>query len=437
MKLMHGKVDKDVNSSNLNEFIGTEAKIRGIVHRVRNLGGIIFIILHDTRSTIQCVLESKTTPLDNNLLRRGNWLEITGKVVSQKSISAGVEIQIKEIKLLSIISGENPITTGDISLENNLGLRLKFRSIGLRELKEKAIFRIKDGIKEAFRGFLRANNFVEIDTPKIIFKGIEGGSKLFSVDYFGEQGYLSQSPQLYKQMMVGVFGKVFEVAPVFRANKNKSSRQLNEFIALDVEFGPIDGMDDVMDLIVALIRYISDKIIGNYQYEIDLLKANIPKIDGIPSIYYDEAKEIVVRLRNDNKIDASIKDEQILSSYAKGQWRSEFLFITHPPYSNCSFYVMEDKEMPGFGKSCDLLFRGLEIANGGQRIHSYESQRERMLELKFNIKDFEHYLTAHLYGLPPHGGFAISLERYIMKLIGLSNIREASLFPRDTNIRNF
>jgi nondiscriminating aspartyl-tRNA synthetase len=304
----------------------------------------------------------------------------------------------------------------------------------LRNPAQRAIFRIQEGIAKGFSEFMQMQGFTEVHTPKIACAGAEGGANIFKLDYFGTKAYLAQSPQLYKQTMVGVFERVFEIAPVYRAEKHSTSRHLNEYIGLDFEMGFIDSMVDVMQMETAMLRNVIKVLKTEYEYELKLLKADLPEIVDIPCITFAEARDIIISYGNKaGKWDLEPEDEVTLCNYAKEKYGSEFIFVTHYPTAKRPFYAMEDPADERFTLSFDLLFRGLEVTSGGQRIHDYNMQVEKMKRMGIDPADFESYLMIFKYGMPPHGGLGLGLERLTMKLLNLKNIRETSLFPRDIN----
>ena len=275
--------------------------------------------------------------------------------------------------------------------------------------------------------------FTEIHSPKIVAQGAEGGANIFNLEYFGKPAFLNQSPQFYKQAAVAFFDRVFEIAPVYRAEKHATSRHLNEYIGLDFEMGYIDSMYDVMAMETAMLKYVFEFLKKNYSYELELLDVDVPVITEIPCVSLLEAKEILGSKGSANKTDLEPDDEVGICNYAKEKFNSDFIFITGFPSSKPPFYAMDDKDDPRLACKFDLLFRGLEITSGGQRIHDYNEQLAKMKRQGLDPEDFKFYLESHKYGLPPHGGLGIGLERLVMKLIGAHNVREASLFPRDIN----
>jgi nondiscriminating aspartyl-tRNA synthetase len=306
----------------------------------------------------------------------------------------------------------------------------------MRNPKERAIFKIQEGIARGFREYLMGKGFTEIRSPKIVFAGAEGGTNIFKLDYFGKEVFLAQSPQLYKQALVGVYERVFEIAPVFRAEHHDTSRHLNEYTSMDLEMGFINGFEDIMNTEVGALKYIMNLLKTEYKEQIELLHIDVPEITEIPTIKFMDAKELLMKkfkYQPQDMKDFDPQEEELLGKYAKKELNSDFLFVTHYPSKKRPFYTMDDPADPEYTLSFDLLFRGLEITSGGQRIHDYKEQVEKMVKLGMNPELFETYLMLHKYGAPPHGGLGIGLERLTMHLLGAKNVRETTMFPRDIN----
>ena len=345
-------------------------------------------------------------------------------------------MQIHEIEILSYPADIPPVVITKKQVQCDLNTDLDYRPVTLRNPKERAVFKFQEGIQRGFREYLMSQGFTEIHSPKINFAGAEGGTNVFKLDYFGKQVYLAQSPQLYKQALVAVYERVFEIAPVFRAEHHDTSRHLNEYISMDFEMGFIDGFEDVMNMETGALRYIMDLLKTEYKNEVELLHADIPEITEIPVIKFMEAKELLMKkfkYQPSDMKDFDPEEEQLLGKYAKKQFNSDFLFVTHYPSKKRPFYTMDDPEDPEYTLSFDLLFRGMEITSGGQRVHDYNAQVEKMKKLGMNPDEFETYLMLHKYGAPPHGGLGLGLERLTMHLLGFKNVREAAMFPRDIN----
>ena len=285
-----------------------------------------------------------------------------------------------------------------------------------------------------FRDFLYSQHFTEIHTPKIGSKGAEGGSNVFKLDYFHRPAVLAQSPQFYKQMMVGVFERVFETAPVFRAEKHNTKRHLNEYTSLDFEMGYISGFEDIMKMETGFLQYTMKLLLEEYAEELRILGVTLPKTEQIPMVRFDRAKELVAEKYNRkirNPYDLEPEEESLIGQYFKEEYDADFVFVTHYPSKKRPFYAMDDPADPTFTLSFDLLFHGLEITTGGQRIHDYQQLLDKIEARGMTTEGMEQYLDTFKYGMPPHGGLGIGMERLTMKLLGEENVREATLFPRD------
>ena len=312
--------------------------------------------------------------------------------------------------------------------------RLSLRPVSLRNVRERAKFKIQEGIVRGFREFLSSQGFTEVHTPKIVSRGAEGGANVFKLNYFNKKAELGQSPQFYKQMMVGVFDRVFEVAPVFRAEKHNTTRHLNEYIGLDFEMGYIDSFEDVMAMETGFLKYTMELLKKDYKKELSMLGIDLPSISQIPQVRFDEAKQLVSEKYNRkirNPFDLEPEEEVLIGRYFKEEYDSDFVFVTHYPSKKRPFYAMDDPADARFTLSFDLLYKGLEITTGGQRIHDYQMILEKMAKRGMDPEDIKDYLMIFKYGMPPHGGLGIGLERLTMRLLDEQNVRETSLFPRD------
>ncbi len=407
-----------------------QASVQGFVHRIRPMGGVVFVVVRTGRALIQCVWDGE---LPDGLCE-GACVDARGVVVEDARALDGFELKATSIEVLSRPAAPSPVPLGRRRLEASLEVLLDVRPISLRHPKERAVWKTEEAMLAAYRTYMSANGFTEIKTPKIVSAGVEGGANVFKLDYFGRPACLAQSPQSYKQMMVGVYGRVYETAPVYRAENHNTTRHLNEYIGLDFEMGFIRGFEDIMKMEAGMLRHMMATVADVCRYEIDLLEAVVPEVGKIPVIKFREAKELLSEkygIKN-RGADLSPEEEVHLGQYMKETYGSDFVFVTHYPAGKRPFYTREDPADPGFTCSFDLLFRGLEITTGGQRIHDYDRQVEKMRSRGLDPADFESYLMMHKYGMPPHGGLGIGLERIAVQLLGMHNIRHASLFPRDT-----
>lgn len=412
---------------------GCELALCGSIYKIRDMGSFAFIILRTGRYLVQCVFDPLKCEFDLSTIQENYTVEIIGKIKLDERAENGFELQIKNIFVLSSPFAQMPISINKKGLNISLETNLENRPYLLRHHKQRAVFKLQEGIVSGFRNHMLANGFTEIHSPKIVKTGAEGGANIFKLDYFGNKAYLAQSPQFYKQTMVGVFDRVFEIAPVYRAERHNTSRHLNEYIGLDFEMAYINDMYDVMATETSMLQAVIKELKTNYTPELKLLNVDLPEITTIPALTFMEAKSILKNSGHKikNYYDFEPDEELAISDYVKKEYNSEFVFITHFPSAKRPFYVMDDKKDPDYALSFDLFFRGLEVTTGGQRIHDYTEQVQKMKDRGLDPEEFESYLMIHKYGMPPHGGLGIGLERLLMKLLNQQNVREASLFPRD------
>jgi len=411
--------------------------LHGAIHNIRDMGDFAFIIVRIPAGLVQCVWNKSADEQDVfSKLRAECTVEMTGSAHAEPRAPGGVEVLVSDITILSAPAEDFPINISKRKLGINLDTDLNNRPITLRSGGMRARFRIQAGIVRGFREFLDANGFTDIRTPKIVGGNAEGGTNVFRLDYFGKKGFLAQSPQFYKQTMVGVFERVYEVGPVFRAEKHSTVRHLNEYISLDFEMGYIKGFEDIMAMETACLSYIFDLLRRDYSRECQGLGIEIPVITEIPTVKFRDAKELIAA-EYGHKIkdpyDLEPIEEQLISRFFKEKYGSDFVFVTHYPVKKRPFYAMDDPEDPKFTLSFDLLFRGMEVTTGGQRIHGYQEQIDKMISKGLDPEGFSDYLMIHKYGMPPHGGLGLGLERLCMKLFDDNNVRYSSLFPRDLN----
>lgn len=438
MKIISGNINSNhIAYENIKDNIGRQIIIHGSVYKIRKMSDFAFVIIRTGRELIQCIYSNAFSEFNLEMLKEESCIELTALVKADERSKTGWELQMTAITLLSTPAAESPIVINNKRVDTSLDNLLNFRPVTLRNEKERAVFKLQEGICNGFRKFLSENSFTEIHTPKLVYAGAEGGANIFSVNYFGKEVYLAQSPQFYKQMMVGVFERVFEIGPVFRAEKHDTSRHLNEYTSVDFEMAYINSFEDIMQMEVNMLKYTLKHLQENYSYELDLLKVELPVItDGIPSIKFMEAKELIAKeYKREIKDydDFEPEEEKLLSEVIKRQTGSDFIFVTHYPTKKRPFYAMEDADNPSETLSFDLLFRGLEITTGGRRIHDYYEQISKMEQRNMNVSLFESYLMLHKYGIPPHGGLGLGLERFTCKLLNQDNIRLTTLFPRDIN----
>lgn len=425
-----------------NTFLDKEVTLKGMIQNLRILSWGAFLILRTPEYTIQTIIDKDTVSIPLEKLMVESAVIVKGIVKNAKIKDKALyprdyEIHVKEISVISTPAYEAlPVDTTKKEMIVHLDKKFDLRPLTLRHPKERAIFKIAAAICNEFGDYLTSLGFTRICSPKINYTGAEGGANIFKLDYFGRDAFLAQSPQFYKQIMVGIYGRVFEIGPVFRAEKHATSRHLNEYVSLDFEMGFIDSFLDLIKMEANTLNAIFSRIEKECKNEIELLDIKVPKIERIVTVPFDEVHEIVFKHYNKDyrgETDLAPEEEKLISEYGQKEWDTEFLFVTHYPSSKRPFYTMDDPENPDKTFSFDLIFRNLEITTGGQRLHKYADYVNKMKKLSMNREIFQSYLQAFQSGMPPHGGLGLGLERLTAQLCGLSNVKEASLFPRDIN----
>lgn len=416
--------------------IGGEVTFRGTIHRVRDMSDFSFIIVRVNRGLIQCTFQGDTlSDIARADLKDAMVVEVTGTVREEPRAEHGFEVVLSAVSILARPAEQLPVPLGKKYMGLSLDVDLPLRPITLRHPRKQAVFRVQGAIADGFSEYMLSQGFTHIHTPKIVSAGAEGGANIFKLDYFGQQAYLAQSPQFYKQYTAGVFGRVFEVGNVYRAERHNTSRHLNEYIGLDFEMAYIDSMYDVMSMETGMLEYLFTKYLpAHVGPELALLGAKVPSNFNIPTVTFNEAKQIMLDKfghKSKNRYDLNPDEEVMMCKWAEEEHGCEFVFVTHFPSAKRPFYAMDDKDDPKYALSFDLLFRGLEITTGGQRIHDYNEQIQKLRDRKMDETLFESFTMLHKYGMPPHGGIGIGLERLTMQLLGQQNVRDASMFPRD------
>jgi nondiscriminating aspartyl-tRNA synthetase len=415
----------------LNNKINETVKLNGWIHKIRKLGRIAFIILRDRTGIVQCVVDTKT--IDIKGLKLEAVVEILGTVTKTNNSSSDIEVQVTELNIISKVIDDLPIEINKNNMEANLDTILDNRVLSLRNLKINAIFKIQAEIAHSFSEFLQKEDFTEIFTPKIVAEGAEGGTELFEVKYFDKKAYLAQSPQFYKQMLVGAgYERVYEIGHVYRAESHDTKRHVNEFVSLDLEMAFIEDERELINLETNLLKFIFKNLKIKCSNELSILEAKIPEINGeIPCLPLPEAIKILREKYNKINLSEDIdhEGEELISQYAKETFSSDLIFLTHYPKAKRPMYTKPSEN--GLTHSFDLIFRGIEITTGGQRINDYDELKNSIIAKGLNPESFSSYLDIFKYGIPPHGGLAIGLERLTSKLLNLDNIREATLFVRD------
>jgi len=427
-------------TSQVKSKVGEEVKLQGNLHKVRKLGGLTFGVVRDRGGIIQIITEDKDSVLAR--LKRESIIEVIGIVKEQEKAPNGFEIVISNIEVISEVNEDLPFEIDKNEINANIDTLLNHRGISLRNLKNKAIFKVQASILKAYRDFLTEKGFTEVNTSKIVANATEGGSEVFEIKYFDRKAYLAQSPQFYKQMTMGVFERVFETNFVYRAEPHNTSRHINEYLSLDAEFGYIDSFYDIINLENEMLVYIIDYVRKINKEDLKFFDADLPKVPSdnkMPIIKFRDAQKILEENYNQDckgLVDLEPEHEKLLCAYVLEKFGSDFVFITHYPTVKRPMYTMPDSEDPEHTCSFDLLCRGLEVTTGGQRIHNYEMLCSNIEKWGNKVSDFEDYLEPFKYGMPKHGGWGMGLERITGRFLGLSNVKESTILPRDVDRLN-
>jgi nondiscriminating aspartyl-tRNA synthetase len=426
----------------LKNKVGETVVINGSVDIARDQGKMAFFDFRDRSGIVQGVVFGKPEVLEiAKTLKPEFVVEVTGivnarpeKMRKEGVVNGDIELEITGITVLSV-ADSMPF---DIDSELNLDTLLDNRPLTLRRKRERAIFKVQSEILVAYRAFLGSEGFTEFQAPKLVGGDAEGGAEVFKVKYFkGVEASLATSPQLYKQILAGVFERVFAVGPTFRAEKSATTRHLSEISMLDLEMSFIKDHTDVITLVTALIRHINHHVNTVCADEMAYLgQPTALAPEAFPVMTLREAQQLILKetgVDKTNEPDLEPEDERFLCEYANKNLGSDFVFVTHFPTTKRPFYTHVDPACPEFTRSFDLLFRGLEMCSGGQRVHNYDELVERIKSKGLDPDKFEFYLQAFKYGIAPHGGIGMGLERLTAKYCGINNVKEATLFPRDIN----
>ncbi len=424
----------------LKKKVGKQATIEGWLHKKRLLGGLTFINVRDRSGLVQVVVEDKEEVEKLRGMQVGTVLCVEGKAVEEKRAPGGAELHNPKLEVLIPVTDEPPIEIDKpISHKpENLDTLFEYRVLNIRNLQEQKIFKVRASILRNLRNFLYENDFIEINTPKILAEATEGGAEVFKLDYFGKEATLAQSPQFYKQIMVGAFERVFEIAPAFRAEPSATTRHMSEVYMLDVEMGFVKDHDEVLDMVGDMTAYALKKVYE--QHADDLKSLNAPELklaDKIPKIPVKQIHEMYTKATGTdttNEKDLTPDEEKWICNYARKELGSDLVFATDFPVEAAKFYHKVDAEK-GVVMWGDLLFRGIEIATCPLREQTYEKMIEQMTKAGLDVSHpgYKYYLQAFKYGLPQHGGCGYGIDRLVEKTCGLANVKEATLFPRDIN----
>ncbi len=421
---------------------GEQVMIQGWVDVRRNMGKIIFLDMRDYSGVLQTVLVPNELDKDSqkilDSIRPQFVLEIegvvnerTGKNANQQMETGTVEVLAKNIKVLA----EAETLPYELGSEMKMDTYLDNAPLNYRDEKARAIFKVQTALIQGFRDLMIKEGFKEFQAPKLVAEATEGGANVFTIDYFEKKAFLAQSPQFYKQIMVGVYERVFTTGNVYRAEAHHTSRHTNEYTSLDFEMGFIKDHTDVMDMTRRALTAMMNNVAKNCEKETKLLDAAIAEVPAkIPVLKLKEAQKIIKDEFGEDctkEPDLEPHHEEWIGEWAKKNHNSDFVFVTHYPVEKRPMYTMEDPKDKGYTKSFDMIFRGCEIVTGSQRINDYKMLVDNIKKFKMNPLDFEFYLQAFKYGMPPEGGIGMGLERVTQKLLGLENIKQATLFPRD------
>ncbi|WP_199755177.1 aspartate--tRNA(Asn) ligase [Amycolatopsis sp. WAC 04197] len=407
-----------VLAADLSRHVGGRVRIAGWVHRRRRLKTVTFLVIRDRSGLTQVVLAEPGGPPEETVV------EVEGLVTANPQAPGGLELTEPAVGLLSEPAEPPPFALYRPSVPAALPTVLDNAPVALRHPRLKEVFAITAASVAGFRSALDGLGFTEIHTPKIVSSATESGANVFGIDYFGRRAFLAQSPQFYKQALVGVFERVYEVGPVFRAEPHDTARHLAQYTSLDAELGFVGDHRDVM----AVLR----EAIAGMAAAVPETGVEVP--EAIPEVHFTEAQELVARLSDEDprgEPDLAPAHERLLSDWALREHGSEFLFVTGYPMAKRPFYTHPDPARPGYSNSFDLLFRGLELVTGGQRLHRHADYVSALTARGESAEPYRDYLAVFAHGMPPHGGFALGLERWTARLLGLPNVRQATLFPRD------
>lgn len=424
-----------VPAAELPSHAGGQVRLQGWLHRHRALKSVSFLVLRDRSGLAQIVCATAEELEAAAPLSEETVLEVTGTATANPQAPGGVELTGPTIRVLSSPAEPSPFELYRPTVPATLPVILDHAPIALRHPRLRAPHELAAASIAGFRAALDALEFTEIHTPKLVGSATESGANVFSVDYFGRRAYLAQSPQFFKQMMVGVFERVYETGPVFRAEPSDTGRHLAQYTSLDAELGFIEDHHDVMAVLREALVGMVAEVRARAGRACALLEVALPEVpERIPEIHFADAQELLAAQSGQDprgEPDLAPAHERWLSEWAVREYGSEFLFVTGYPMAKRPFYTHAEPGRPQYSNSFDLLFRGLELVTGGQRLHRYDTYLSALAERGESPEPYEGYLQAFRHGMPPHGGFALGLERWVARLIGVENIRLATLFPRD------
>ncbi|MFI1193940.1 aspartate--tRNA(Asn) ligase [Micromonospora sp. NPDC020750] len=417
-------------STQLPAHAGATVRVAGWVHRRRLLKSVTFLIVRDAAGLTQVVVTDPAVRAAVEALTEETVVEVFGTATANPAAPAGVELTDPRVRPLGPPAVPPPFDLYRPALTASLPTQLDHAPVALRHPTRSAALRISAAAVAGFRAALDARDFVEIHTPKVVGSSTESGANVFALDWFGRPAYLAQSPQFYKQLMVGVFERVYEVGPVFRAEPHDTVRHLAQYTSLDAELGFVADHRDVMavlrDTLAGMLATVADRA-GAALATLGVTPPEVPA--RIPEVHFTEALRIAGAPADEP--DLAPAHERALGEWARAEHSSEFLFVTGYPMAKRPFYTHPDPARPAYSNGFDLLFRGLELVTGGQRLHGYDDYLAALAARGEPVGPYAGYLDAFRHGMPPHGGFAIGLERFVARLVGAANVREVTAFPRD------
>lgn len=424
------------------EKVGQEVKLAGWVNILRDHGKVLFIDLRDRSGFIQLVISAGNKEIFEKAKKcrsefiievEGSVKERPEKLINKNTETGKLEIAVSALDIISEVEGELPFEINQLDLSLSLQTLLENRNLTLRNEKIKAIFKVFAQVLDSYQSALKKADFQEIKSPKILCSASEGGANFFKIKYFKQEAFLAQSPQFYKQMGVGIFERVFEIGPVFRAEPHFTSRHVNEYTSLDAEFGFIENFEEIMKQLEEVVWAMMEEVGEKCSKQLEMYGAVIPKRKEIPRIKLSEALKVIEKeyKKKSEEFDIDPEGERLICRYVKEKYDCDFVFLTHYPTAIRPMYAMPCEEDKKLTCSFDLLFRGVEIATGGQRIHNYQQLLASVKKHKFDPKNFKYYLEVFKLGMPPHGGWGMGSERIVQKILGLKSVKEAVLYPRD------
>lgn len=425
-------------SNEISSHLGQNVTIEGWLYNLRLFPEFAFVILRDRRGLIQCVLNKEESEKIRHL-QMESVLRVRGEVVKQRGADEKYELQECQVEILNEVTDPLPVTINKKELNLNLDTLLSHRPLTLRNPKQQAVFKLHGIAQQSFREYMLSQDCTEFFPPTLLMGSSEGGSELFSVDYFGQEAKLSQSAQLYKQICIGAYERVFAIAKCFRAEKYATSRHLSEATQYELEIAFVNSIDELLEFLQEALRYMIGQIKEKGAQELKLLKVEILNVPvKIPRVTMKEAQEIVYlesKGKQDDRaeLDMSPEGERLIGVWAKREYQSSFAFITHYPRKKRAFYSLPSPHNPELTESYDCIGGGFEIASGALRINKYEELRQAAIDKGINPETIEDYLNIFKFGMPTHGGFGMGVERFTQALLGVQNVREVTMFPRDVN----